>query len=74
MSSPIPQSFDAWQHCIEHDCGVPLTPAFIQQRLAVLGDPANDETRRFARLYGEAHWQRVLNWFAVALENTSRQA
>ncbi|MBC8720688.1 hypothetical protein OKW38_002326 [Paraburkholderia sp. MM5496-R1] len=74
MTSPIPQSFDDWQHCIEHECGITLTPAFIQARLAVLGDPDNAETQRFARLYGEVHLQRVLGWFAAALENTSLRA
>ena len=74
MSAPIPRSFAAWQHCIEHECGIPLTPAFIQQRLAILGDAGNAEAQRFARLYGEAHRQRVLGWFAAALENTSRRA
>ncbi|MBY4673021.1 hypothetical protein K6W12_20515 [Burkholderia multivorans] len=74
MSSPIPQSFDAWQYCIEHECGIPLTPAFIQERLAILGDTAHAETQRFARLYGEAHRQRIVDWFAIALENTSLRA
>ena len=71
MTSPIPRSFDAWQHCIEHECGIPLTPSFIQERLAVLGDTGNAETQRFARLYGEAHRQQVFAWFTAALERKS---
>lgn len=71
MISPIPQTFDAWQHCIVHECGIPLTPHFIRERLAVLGDPGNAETQRFVRLYGNAHRQKVLGWFAAALEGTS---
>lgn len=74
MTSPIPQSFSEWRHCIEHECGIPLTPDFIQARLAVLGDRGHAETQRFARLYGEAHRQRVLDWFAAALEDTSLRA
>ncbi|MFT4063594.1 hypothetical protein [Paraburkholderia sp.] len=71
MTSPIPQTFDTWQHCIEHECGIPLTPDFIRERLSVLGDTDHAETHRFVRLYGEAHRQRVLAWFSRALENSS---
>ncbi|MBN3846548.1 MULTISPECIES: hypothetical protein [Burkholderiaceae] len=74
MTAPIPQTFDAWQHCIEHECGIPLMPGFIRERLAVLGDADHAETHRFVRLYGETRRQRVLDWFSRALENTSVHA
>ncbi|PRE45435.1 hypothetical protein [Burkholderia multivorans] len=74
MTSPIPQTFDAWQHCIEDECGIPLTPDFARERLGILGDPGNAETQRFVRLYGEIHWQRVLSWFGAALEHMSSNA
>jgi hypothetical protein len=66
MTSPIPQTFD--------ECGIPLTPDFVQERLGILGDPGNAETQRFVRLYGEIHWQRVLSWFGTALEHMSFNA
>jgi hypothetical protein len=67
MKTPvIPQTYDQWRHCIEVECGIPLEPNFIQARLSVLRDPANDETRRFASLYGQAHARSVLAWFEQA--------
>ena len=71
MTSPIPQTFDAWRHCIEQECGIPLTPDFVRERLTALGDADNAETQRFMRLYGEIHRQRVLTWFDTALESVS---
>jgi len=67
MKGPvIPQSYAQWRHCIEVDCGIPIEPAFVQARLSVLRDPAHDETRRFASLYGQAHARSVLAWFEQA--------
>jgi len=67
MKSPvIPKTYAQWRHCIEVDCGIPLEPAFIQSRLSVLRDPAHDETRRFASLYGQTHARSVLAWFEQA--------
>lgn len=66
MTSPIPQTYAEWRHCIEVECGIHLTAAFIQARLAALGDVQAEETQRFRRLYGDAHWKRVLAWFERA--------
>ena len=67
MKTPvIPQTYAQWRHCIEVECRIPLEPNFIQARLSVLRDPANDETRRFASLYGQAHACSVLAWFEQA--------
>jgi len=32
----------------------------------VLRDPAHDETRRFAQLYGQPHARDVVGWFEQA--------
>jgi len=67
MKTPvIPQTYAQWRHCIEVECGIPLEPNFIQARLSVLCDPAHDETRRFASLYGQDHARSVLAWFQQA--------
>jgi hypothetical protein len=68
MKTPvIPQTYEQWRHCITVECGIPLTRAFVEERLAVWANPAADETRRFEQLYGVAHRERVLHWFESAL-------
>ena len=68
MKTPvIPQTYAQWRHCIEVECGIPLTPGFIEERLAVWRNPAHDESRRFAQLYGDVHQLRVQQWFEQAL-------
>lgn len=62
----IPDSYSAWRHCIEVDCGLPLTAAFIHERLEALGDPRDFRTEQFVRHYGAAHLARVQAWFAQA--------
>lgn len=67
VSAPfIPQTYVAWRRCIEVDCGIPLTPAFIAARLHVWRNPAHEETLNFVRLYGPAHLKRVVSWFDLA--------
>ena len=68
MKTPvIPQTYAQWHHCITVECGIALTRAFAEERLAVWSNPAADETRRFEQLYGPAHRERVRQWFAQAL-------
>ena len=75
MKTPvIPQTDEQWRHCITVECGIALTAAFAQERLAVWSNPAADETRRFEQLYGQDHLARVRQWFAQALEQTPQQA
>jgi hypothetical protein len=62
----IPKTFEEWRHCIEIDCGLKLTPEFIAERIAELSDVNHERTRQYVRLYGEAHRQRVLEWFERA--------
>jgi len=66
MSAIVPATFDEWRHCIEHDCGIPLSRAFIEKRLMVLRAAQGEETLRFIRHYGETHWQRIVGWFERA--------
>jgi hypothetical protein len=62
----LPESYEAWYHCLTVRCGVVLTPAYLDARLAALEDVTAPETRRFTELYGQAHRLRVLGWFARA--------
>ena len=61
----IPRSYAQWRHCIEVDCGIALTPAYMTARVTVLTSQA-DEPQRFARLYGQAHLESVIAWFRQA--------
>jgi hypothetical protein len=62
-AEPVPESYASWRYCIEVKCGIPLTLAFVRERIRVLSDPSREETQRFARTYGAGHLQRVLGWF-----------
>ncbi len=59
----IPETYEQWHHCITVECGIPLTPEFVAQRLKVWKDENLEETARFRRLYGDAHWRQVIGWF-----------
>lgn len=62
----FPTDYTSWRYCIEVKCGMTFTPDFLQKRIAVLDDPNNEETRRFAKLYGEPYRAQVLEWFQRA--------
>ncbi|WP_325346884.1 hypothetical protein [Xylophilus sp.] len=64
----IPRTYDQWRHCITVECGIALTPEYAAGRLAVWNDPECDETQRFRKLYGDAHWNRVRAWFQQAAD------
>jgi hypothetical protein len=65
----IPLSFDEWKKCITLDCGIALTPDFVNRRVAVLSDKNHPETRQFIGRYGEPHHNYVLYWFKQTLTN-----
>lgn len=64
----IPSDYPSWRYCIEVKCRLALTPEFLQARIAALSDANDEETRRFARLYGDAHLNRVLAWLRQAAD------
>lgn len=68
METPIiPSNFTQWRHCIVHECGIELNKPFIEQRIASLSNQKDQHTKQFVRLYGEAHYQKTLQWFHQAL-------
>jgi hypothetical protein len=58
----IPQTFDDWKNCIINDCKINLTKEFAEKRLAVYTNKNNPETQKFIWLYGEQHFQNIINW------------
>jgi hypothetical protein len=62
----VPGDYSAWRHCIEVSCGIPLTVAYVAERLCILGDPAQEATQRFVKPWGPAHLERIVGWFQQA--------
>jgi hypothetical protein len=66
-----------WRHCIEVQCGIKLTPDFVQSRLSALRDNADYQTQRFQEMWGKPHLDQVIGWFEQArneLESTMSSA
>ena len=73
----IPETYLGWRHCITVHCGIPLTADFVARRIAALSQADSEETLRFRKLYGDAHWRQVLAWFrhcGLELDNPSTVA
>lgn len=66
MESVIPGNYKEWRHCITVECGLELTPAFIEERIASLQNPKDYKTKQFVQLYGPQYLQQVLAWFQQA--------
>ena len=64
--SIIPETYEAWQHCIVVECGLKLTPQYIAERIAALENIKDSHTQQFVKLYGPEHHKRVLSWFMQA--------
>ncbi|MEM7765941.1 MAG: hypothetical protein AAF253_00465 [Pseudomonadota bacterium] len=62
----IPQNFDEWKHCITVQCGIPLTPSFVETRIKALEDEKDYRTRKFIETWGQAHHAKTLEWFREA--------
>lgn len=60
------KTYDDWKHCITVLCGIPLTPAYVEQRLTAFRDPADYSTQKFVATWGEDHLARVIGWFEQA--------
>ncbi len=60
------KTYDDWKHCITELCGIPLTPSYVEERLAALRNPQDDKTRKFVATWGEAHLACVIGWFEQA--------
>lgn len=69
----IPRTYAQWRHCITVECGILLSADFIAQRLVVWRNPQLEETQRFRRLYGDAHWQAVQRWLVQAAQEQKQE-
>ena len=65
----IPHDYETWHHCITVDCGLELTPGYIQERITSLQNKKDFRTQQFARLYGQQHRLNVLSWFQRAQDS-----
>ncbi|MDP2571358.1 hypothetical protein Q8W40_04120 [Vibrio penaeicida] len=65
-TSVIPSNFAEWRHCITVECGISLTPSYIEKRIQALQSEKDEHTRQFVRLYGEQYKQQVVTWFERA--------
>jgi len=65
-TSGPPTTYQQWRTCITVHCGIPLEPAYVAERIAILGDDQHPETRRFVASHGAEHRDRVLSWFKRA--------
>ena len=74
MPTPFPENYEQWHHCITVECGIPLTPEFIAERLAIWRNEQLEETRRFRSLYGEDYLEAVIGWFEQAEREVGRSA
>ena len=74
MSTPFPQNYDEWQHCITVECGIPLTGEYVAKRLSIWRNEALEETQRFRGLYGDDYWRAVIGWFERAERELGRPA
>lgn len=58
----IPNTFNDWKNCVEHDCKIKLTKEFAAQRLLVYQNSHDEETKKFVQLYGEQHLKNIITW------------
>ncbi len=66
MATAFPRTYDEWRRCITVDCGIALTPSFIDERLLALRDPSDANTDQFIEQYGERYLALVIEWFEHA--------
>lgn len=70
MANDFPRSYDEWRRCITVDCGIDLTPSFIEARLRALRDPSDSHTAGFVELYGDGYLDQVIAWFEIVRSET----
>ena len=62
----VPTTYEDWKHCITVKCEIPLTPDYVQQRIAALTNDKDYHTQKFIERWGTAHHARTLAWFKQA--------
>ena len=67
-------SYEDWKHCITVECGIPLTPDYIEGRIAALKNSQDHHTQKFRSAYGDAHLAKVIGWFEKARTDASQRS
>ena len=62
----VPNSYEEWKHCITVKCDIPLTPVYVDERLAALTDDRDFHTQKFKSRWGAGHLARTIAWFEQA--------
>lgn len=67
MNAPlIPRTYQEWRHCITVLCKQPLSSEYIDDRIAALKNTKDHHTKSFVDLYGQAQYEKTLEWFGRA--------
>lgn len=67
----VPDSYEDWKHCITVKCDIPLTPRYVDERIAALTDDSDYNTQKFIERWGSQHHARTVAWFQRAKEELS---
>ena len=70
----VPKTYEEWKHCITVKCDIPLTTAYVRERIAALTDDRELDTQKFIERWGNAHHARTLAWFRRAAEELEQEA
>lgn len=62
----VPNSYEEWKHCITVKCDIPLTGAYIDERLNALANDGDYQTQKFKERWGDKHLARTIGWFERA--------
>ncbi|MEM6277541.1 MAG: hypothetical protein AAF714_11390 [Pseudomonadota bacterium] len=62
----VPETYKDWKICIVEKCGIPLTPDYVEERLAALSDDGDYQTQKFIERWGARHHARTMEWFERA--------
>ena len=63
-----PTTYEEWRHCITVDCGIPLTPKYVEERITALSNIKNHHTQQFIKVWGAARHSKTISWFQRAAE------
>lgn len=64
----IPTTYEEWEHCITVQCGIPLTPEYVAERIEAMQNTSDFQTQKFVDQWGEAHRAQTLTWFQMAAD------
>ena len=62
----VPDTYNEWLILLKSNAPSVLSRKSIQERIKVLSNASNTETKQFCDLYGDAYRQKVVAWFQRA--------